>query len=65
MMEPIIRDGKPLTKAHLAEVRESVIEWCDESLKQWPEAISFTLRASHLISILFDVIEQYPEVIDG
>lgn len=62
MMKPIMRDGKPLTKAHLADVRESVIEWRDKSMDQWPEAIPFTLRASHLISILHEVIEQYPEV---
>ena len=60
-MQPIEVDGYTYTKEDLEEMRATVIEWRDESMKQWPETILFTTQATHLIAVLYQVIKQYPE----
>jgi hypothetical protein len=60
-MKTIIISDVTLTKEDLKRVRESVIGWRDESMNQWPDAIPFTLQATTLISILAQVIEEYPD----
>ena len=61
MMNRITVDGITLEKNDISTIRDQVIGWRDESMKQWPEAIDFTIVASHLIILLASVIEQYPE----
>jgi len=60
-MKPIEVDGYVYTKDDIAMVRQTVINWRDESMSQWPEAIPFTTTATHLIGLLHGVLEQYPE----
>jgi hypothetical protein len=60
-MDRITVDDIILEKNDISAIREQVIGWRDESMKQWPEAIDFTIVASHLIAVLAGVIEQYPE----
>jgi hypothetical protein len=54
-------DGSPVTRADIEGMRTLVIGWRDESFKQWPEAIPFTVQATTLVEFLYGVIEQYPE----
>lgn len=60
-MKPVTINGITLTKADMNEVRDTVIEWRNESLTRWPGAIGFTLRVTTVIAILSAVLEEYPE----
>lgn len=52
--------GITVTKEYAEQLRQSVIDWRNKSMEQWPEAIPFTVEANALISFLSGVLEQYP-----
>ena len=60
-MDKCVIDGMTIGKANVVNLREEVIRWRDESYAQWPDAIPFTVTATHLIVLLQWVIDNYPE----
>ena len=57
-------DGIDYTPEGIRRVREDLIQARDKSYEQWPEAIPFTVLASHIIALLADYAEM-KETKDG
>lgn len=50
--EPTKVEGVDYSPEGIEAVREQVIVWRDNSYEQWPQAIDFTVVATHLIALL-------------
>lgn len=61
-IRPAVIDGITVTKADVLKLRETVIEWRDNSMEQWPGAIPFTVSATFLVAFLQWAADIYPEV---
>lgn len=59
-MERISFAGRVYTRTDVEKMREQLIGWRDESMDQWPDAIPFTVGASHMIAFMHGVLDQYP-----
>jgi len=60
-LKPAKVGSETMTKLAVEKLRDDVIKWRDASFEQWPDAIPFTVAATHLIALLAWVIEIYPE----
>lgn len=64
-MAPVKVEGIDYTPEGIRELREELISYRDESMKQWPEAIPFTTAITHTIALLSFLAEVEEERADA
>jgi hypothetical protein len=61
MGEKVEVDGVDYTPEGIRAMREVCIEYREESMNQWPDAIPFTVAMSHVIALLSNYADMVEE----